>query len=357
MEALGVNARFWSGRRVLLTGVTGFKGSWLALWLRKLGADVTGYALPPPTAPSLFQTARVNDGIRWIDADVRDLDRLKSAVRECAPEVVFHLAAQSLVRPSYEAPVDTFATNVMGTVNVLEALRDHEATRAVVVITSDKCYENREWVWPYRESDSLGGRDPYSSSKACTEIVTSSYYQSFFKANHVGVATARAGNVIGGGDWARDRLVPDVAAAFAAGESALVRNPGSVRPWQHVLEPLLGYLLLAERLAGDDKGFSEGWNFGPDPLAVRPVSELVTSLCALWGDGARWHTVDVPQPHEAQLLALDASKARARLRWAPRLRLDEALAWTARWYKAFHRGVDVRSISLQQLDDYQGVTT
>ena len=357
MEALGVNPKFWCERRVLVTGLTGFKGSWLALWLRELGANVIGYALSPPTAPSLFDAAGLLDQVRWLDADIRDLARVKSGVSQFAPEVVFHLAAQSLVRPSYESPVDTFATNVMGTVNLLEALRDQKATRAIVVVTSDKCYENREWVWPYRENDPLGGRDPYSSSKACTEIVTSSYYRSFFKTNHVGVATARAGNVIGGGDWSRDRLVPDVVAALAAGTSALIRNPASVRPWQHVLEPLLGYLLLAERLASDDQGFSEGWNFGPDPLAVQPVSELVTSLCALWGDGARWHSIDLAQPHEAQLLALDASKARGRLRWVPRLDLGEALGWTARWYKAFYRGEDIRTVSLQQLHDYPGVGT
>jgi CDP-glucose 4,6-dehydratase len=355
VEALGVTPKFWSGRRVLVTGVTGFKGSWLALWLRDLGAVVTGYSLSPPTTPSLFEIAGLRDDVTLLEADVRDLPQLKSAVDECAPEVVFHLAAQSLVRPSYECPIDTFATNVMGTVNVLEALRAQKATRAIVVVTSDKCYENREWIWPYRESDPLGGRDPYSSSKACAEIVSSSYYQSFYKAKHVGVATARAGNVIGGGDWSRDRLVPDVVAAMAAGTSALVRSPASVRPWQHVFEPLLGYILLAERLAGDDHGFSEGWNFGPDPLAVQPVSELATSLCALWGDGARWHSIDADQPHEAQLLALDASKARARLHWVPRFRFGEALEWTARWYKAFHRGEDMRALSLNQLRQYQEV--
>ena len=353
VEALAVNRKFWAGRRVLLTGVTGFKGSWLALWLRELGAHVTGYALAPPTTPSLFEVLGLRDDLRWLDADVRDLARVKRAVHESDPEVVFHLAAQSLVRPSYEAPVDTFATNVMGTVNLLEALRDRQTTRAIVVVTSDKCYENREWAWPYRESDPLGGRDPYSSSKACAELVSSAYYQSFYRVDRIGVATARAGNVIGGGDWSRDRLVPDVVAALAAGTSALVRSPSSVRPWQHVLEPLLGYLLLAERLVDDHQRFSEGWNFGPDPLAVQPVSELANSLCFLWGNGASWHTVDATQPHEAQVLALDASKARARLRWVPRLQLGEALDWTVRWYKAFHRGDDIRAQSLQQLSDYQ----
>jgi CDP-glucose 4,6-dehydratase len=353
VESLGVSRTFWAERRVLVTGVTGFKGSWLALWLRELGAIVTGYALSPPTTPSLFEVGRVRRDVDWIEADVRDLVRLKAAVRECKPEVVFHLAAQSLVRTSYESPVDTFATNVIGTVNLLEALREHSCTKAIVVVTSDKCYENREWPWPYRENDTLGGRDPYSSSKACTELVSSSYYQSFFKGNRVGLATARAGNVIGGGDWSRDRLVPDVTAALSSGQSAAVRNPTSVRPWQHVLEPLLGYIVLAERLTSDHEGFSEGWNFGPDPLAVQSVSELVTSLCMTWGNGARWHAVDHSQPHEAKALSLDASKALVRLPWVPRLRLADALDWTVRWYKAFHGGDDMREYTLRQLHAYE----
>jgi CDP-glucose 4,6-dehydratase len=334
--------------------VTGFKGSWLALWLRELGAVVTGYALPPPTKPSLFEAARVGDDVRWIDADVRDLSRLRRAVEESAPEVVFHLAAQPLVRASYESPVETFATNVLGTVNLLEALRGQPGVKAIVIVTTDKCYENREWVWPYRETDPLGGHDPYSSSKACAEIVSSSFYRSFYRATGVGVGTARAGNVIGGGDWSRDRLIPDMIGAFASGQSALIRNPASVRPWQHVLEPLLGYLVLAERLASDHERFSGGWNFGPDALAIKPVSHLASTLSQIWGDGARWHTETLAQPHEAGLLALDASKARTSLAWAPRLGLETALEWTARWYKAFHGGEDVRTYSLRQLLHYQG---
>jgi CDP-glucose 4,6-dehydratase len=341
---------------VLVTGVTGFKGSWLALWLRELGATVIGYSLPPPTTPSLFECAHLRDAIEWIDADVRDGARLRRAVREARAEVVFHLAAQSLVRASYEIPVETFETNVLGTVNLLDALRDEASLRAVVVVTSDKCYENREWCWPYREGDALGGHDPYSSSKACAEIVTKAYYRSFFMSRKVGVASARAGNVIGGGDWARDRLIPDIVAALGKGESVLVRNPASVRPWQHVLEPLLGYLLLAERLADGADAFSDGWNFGPNPDAVRPVSELVGSICSSWGDGARWHAAETVQPHEAKTLALDASKARTQLGWRPRLTLDEALSWTVEWYKALRSGDDMRDRSLAQIRRYREMT-
>jgi CDP-glucose 4,6-dehydratase len=347
---------FWKGRRVLLTGVTGFKGGWLTLWLRHLGAHVVGYSLPPPTAPAFFDVARLREA-GWIEADIRDLSRMKRAVEESAPEVVFHLAAQPLVRASYGAPIDTFTTNVLGTANLLEALREQVGLKAVVVVTTDKCYENREWLWPYRETDPLGGHDPYSSSKACAELVSSSFYRSFFRARGIGVATARAGNVIGGGDWSLDRLIPDMVAAFARGESAFIRNPGSVRPWQHVLEPLLGYLMLAERLAQEPMDFSEGWNFGPDLASVKPVSVLATSLAAIWGEGARWHTGNVVQPHEAGLLALDASKARARLGWSPRLGIEIALEWSARWYKAFHGGEDMRSFSLRQLRNYEEVET
>jgi CDP-glucose 4,6-dehydratase len=350
-----MNAEFWRGRRVLLTGVTGFKGGWLALWLRELGAVVTGYSLPPPTTPSLFQIVKLDQCVEWLDGDVRNRASLRDAVKKGRPEIVFHLAAQPLVRASYELPVETFETNVLGTVNLLDALRTQDSVRAVVVVTTDKCYENREWWWPYREKDALGGHDPYSSSKACAEIATSAYYRSFYKARHVGVATARAGNVIGGGDWARDRLVPDIMVALAAKEPVLVRNPASVRPWQHVLEPLCGYLRLAELVASDAGAFSESWNFGPSHEAVRPVSELVESICALWGGGARWQSEAQPQTHEAKLLALDASKARARLGWNPRLALREALEWTVEWYKAFGAGDDMREHSLRQIRRYQEI--
>jgi CDP-glucose 4,6-dehydratase len=353
MEALALGANFWRGRRVLVTGVTGFKGGWLALWLRELGATVVGYSLPPPTTPSLFESARLAEWVEWINGDVRDRTALQRAVKEAAPEIVFHLAAQPLVRASYDEPVETFEVNVLGTVNVLDALRTQAATRAIVVVTTDKCYENREWCWPYRETDALGGRDPYSSSKACAEIATSAYYRSFFESRQVGVATARAGNVIGGGDWARDRLIPDTLAALEKQESILVRNPRSVRPWQHVLEPLLGYIKLAERLAADAPGFAGGWNFGPNPDAVRPVSELVDTVCSLWGNAARWHSPDGPAPHEARTLALDSSKARDQIAWRPRLDLRGALEWTVAWHRAFVERQDVRDYSLRQIRQYE----
>ena len=357
VEAVGLNAARWRGRRTLVTGVTGFKGGWLALWLRELGAEVVGYSLPPPTTPSLFERARVGEGVRWIPGDVRDLAHVRRAVAEARAEVVFHLAAQPLVRASYEAPVETFDTNVMGTVNVLEALREDGSARAVVVVTSDKCYENREWPWPYREQDALGGHDPYSSSKACAEIAARAYFRSYFKARGVGVATVRAGNVIGGGDWARDRIVPDIVTAIEQERSALVRNPASLRPWQHVLEPLYGYLTLAEKLADGALGLSDAWNFGPNPEAVRPVSDLASALCAHWGDGARWHAAETAQPHEARTLALDSSKVRAELGWRPRLTLDEALEWTAHWYKDCQQGADMRARSLEQIRRYQEIAT
>ncbi|MGD0677432.1 MAG: CDP-glucose 4,6-dehydratase [Polyangiaceae bacterium] len=355
VEDLGVTAPFWRGRRVLLTGITGFKGGWLALWLRQLGATVTGISLPPPTSPSLFEVARVGAAAEWNDLDVRDGVAVSDRVAACEPEVAFHLAAQPLVRASYEMPVATFDTNVLGTVHVLEALRSAASLRCVVVVTTDKCYENREWPWPYRESDALGGHDPYSSSKACAELVTSAYYRSFFKHRRVGVATARAGNVIGGGDWARDRLVPDMVAAMVARQPVVVRNPESSRPWQHVLEPLSGYLQLAERAATEPDAYSDAWNFGPNADAVRPVAELVDRICSLWGDGARWHSTDAAQPHEAKLLALDASKAHARLGWRPRLSLPETLAWTVAWYKAFRAGEDMSAFTLHQIRRYEEI--
>jgi CDP-glucose 4,6-dehydratase len=358
MEALEVGAGFWRGRRVLVTGITGFKGGWLALWLKKLGATVIGYSKPPPTTPSLFESARLAEWIEWTEGDVRDGAHLRRVVSQSEVEIVFHLAAQPLVRASYEAPVETFETNVIGTVNLLEALRGHSPTRAAVIVTTDKCYENREWCWPYRETDALGGHDPYSSSKACAEIATSAYYRSFFEPRRIGVATARAGNVIGGGDWARDRLIPDCLAALESQRSILVRNPASVRPWQHVLEPLLGYIMLAERLATDAPRFAGSWNFGPRPDAVRPVSEVVETLCAFWGGtggAAPWHTGDRPGPHEAGTLALDASKAREHIGWRPRLNLDRALEWTVAWHKVFVGQGDVRECSLRQIDDYEKV--
>ncbi|MBA3817901.1 MAG: CDP-glucose 4,6-dehydratase [Deltaproteobacteria bacterium] len=348
-----MNAAFWRGRSVLVTGHTGFKGSWLALWLQQLGARVTGYALAPPTEPSLFAQARVADGMTSIMADVRDLGRLTDSVGSAAPEIVLHLAAQSLVRASYEQPVDTYATNVMGTVHLLEAARQVPSVRAVVIVTTDKCYENREWLWGYRERDRLGGRDPYSNSKACAELVTDAYRQSFFSEHGAAVASARAGNVVGGGDWAKDRVVPDAMRAFLTGQPLTVRNPRSTRPWQHVLEPLAGYLTLAERLVTEGRSFAEAWNFGPPDELVLPVGELVTKLAAAWGPGATWSTPGAPTgPHEATLLRLDISKARTQLGWTPRLSIDTTLAWIAEWHQTVGRGGDARAITEQQIASY-----
>lgn len=359
-----MNAKFWQGRRVLLTGHTGFKGSWLALWLERLGAKATGYSLAePPSNPSLFDLARVGEGItRSLAGDVRDLDSLARAVRESRPEVVIHMAAQSLVRRSYADPAGTYATNVMGTVNVLEAARGAEDLRAVVVVTSDKCYENREWPWGYRERDALGGRDPYSNSKACAELVTDAYRRSFFDAGQTAaaaaVASARAGNVIGGGDWAEDRLLPDIFRAAAAGREVLIRNPDAVRPWQHVLEPLSGYLLLAEKLCGEGRGeFAEGWNFGPSDEDARPVSWVVGRIAERWGDAAGallWkRDAGAQHPHEARHLRLDCSKARARLSWRPRWTIERALDATVEWYRAHAAGADARRLCTEQIDEYQ----
>ena len=346
----------WTGREVFVTGHTGFKGSWLALWLHALGARVSGYALAPPTAPSLFAQARVADGLASTLADVRDLPRLVAAMAAAAPEVVFHLAAQSLVRASYADPVETYATNVMGTVHVLEAARRVPSVRAVVIVTTDKCYENREWEWGYREVDRLGGRDPYSNSKACAELVTDAYRQSFFGDARVAVASARAGNVIGGGDWAVDRVVPDAMRAFAAGAPLAIRNPRSVRPWQHVLEPLAGYLALAEHLLRDGAAAAEAWNFGPPDELVLPVGTLADKLVHAWGGGAAWQGPPpeaAAGPHEATLLRLDASKARRRLAWRARLSIDESVAWIVEWHQAVARGGDARALTLAQIARYE----
>ena len=351
--------KFWRGRRVFLTGHTGFKGCWLSLWLQKLGAEVCGFALPPQTDPSLFELAQVARGMESITANVKDLAALRESMQRFRPEIVFHLAAQSLVRPSYEDPVETFATNIMGTVNLLETARGVSSVRAIVVVTSDKCYENREWVWGYRENEPMGGHDPYSSSKGCAELVTAAYRSSFFAppgadAGVVAVATARAGNVIGGGDWARDRLVPDLMRALAAGQGVLIRNPSAVRPWQFVLEPLSGYLLLAQRLLEEGARFAEAWNFGPRDEDCRPVSWLVARLAEAWGEGVQVTLDERARPHEATHLKLDISKAVGRLRWAPRWSLVETVRAVADWHKAHLSGADMRSVVLRQIDEFTG---
>lgn len=347
---------FWQGRRVLLTGHTGFKGAWLGLWLESLGAEVIGYALAPETTPSLFDVAQVGRGITSIEGDLLDAKALAAAVTEHRPEIVFHLAAQSLVRRSYGEPALTFATNVQGTVNLLEAVRRSSSVRAVVVVTSDKCYENHEWPWGYRENDPMGGHDPYSASKGCAELVASAYRRSFFAAQGIALASGRAGNVIGGGDWAEDRLVPDAMRAFGGGDTLVVRNPAARRPWQHVLEPLHGYLLLAHRLIEDGEPFARGWNFGPDAGDTCRVGEVVERIAALWGAReARWRIDgEAAGAHEATMLRLDSGLAQAQLGWRPVLGLDDALDWTLAWYRAHQTGeADMRDVTLEQITKFQ----
>ena len=344
----------WAGRRVLVTGHTGFKGGWLALWLQQLGAEVSGFALPAPTDPSFFEQTRLAELVHHIEGDVRDPAAVEAAIAECRPDVIFHLAAQPLVRYSYAEPVETYATNVMGTVHVLDACRRVAGVKAVVCITTDKCYENREWVYPYRESDPMGGHDPYSSSKGAAEIVIAGYRRSYFQYSGPAVASVRAGNVIGGGDWALDRLIPDIIRAMLAGERPLIRSPGSIRPWQHVLEALSGYLLIAERLLDGDRSVATAYNFGPSDDDAQPVSWVVERMLAQWGaDG--WDQPTGDQPHEAVLLKLDCSKARGELGWRPALRLEEALARVTDWHRRVAAGGDAREISIEQLKGYRDV--
>jgi CDP-glucose 4,6-dehydratase len=346
---------FWRGKRVLLTGHTGFKGAWLAIWLARMGAEVHGFARAPDTEPNLFHLAGLGSRIHHGEGDLRDAAAVCAAVRSSRPQVVLHLAAQALVRRSYAEPLETLAANVMGTANLLQALRDAEEVRAVVVVTTDKCYENREWVWPYRECDPLGGRDPYSASKACAEIVTAAFRDSYLAASNVAVASARAGNVVGGGDWAPDRLVPDCVRAFSAGTGVMLRNPAAVRPWQHVLEPLGGYLLLAERLFRQgpaDRDAATAFNFGPLADDVRPVGWVVGEVARLWGPPASWEFDAGAHPHEAQMLALDAARARGTLGWRPRLSLAQCLDWTVHWYRAVAGGESALACTEFQIDCY-----
>ncbi|GFO70133.1 CDP-glucose 4,6-dehydratase [Geomonas limicola] len=349
---------FWHGKRVFLTGHTGFKGAWLSLWLHTLGAQVTGYALEPPTNPSLFELAGVDRLVHSVIADVRDLERLKNELAEARPEIVIHMAAQPLVRDSYKIPVDTYAINVMGTVHLLEAVRACPSVRAVVNVTTDKVYENREWAWGYRENEPMGGYDPYSNSKGCSELVTASYRSSYFnparyQEHRVAVATARAGNVIGGGDWAGDRLIPDCIRAILAGEAVQIRNPHAIRPWQHVLEPLSGYLTLAQRLYEEGVRFATGYNFGPAEEDARPVGWIVEKLCAGWGWGAGYRIDDGEHPHEAHYLKLDCSKARLELGWTPRWPLARTLESIVAWTKAYRDGADLREVCLNQIAEYE----
>jgi CDP-glucose 4,6-dehydratase len=359
MENVGLNHAFWRSRRVLVTGHTGFKGGWLSLWLQALGANVSGFALPPPPSPTFFDACSVANAMTSTFGDLRDAEAVLAAARAAQPEIILHLAAQALVRQAYSDPVETYATNVMGTVHLLEAVRRLPNVRAVVVVTSDKCYENREWAWGYRENEPMGGFDPYASSKGCVELVAAAYRNSFFAAERyaehgVAIATARAGNVVGGGDWATDRLVPDCLRALDARTPLKLRFPDAVRPWQHVLDPLAGYLVLAERLHRDGALYGEAWNFGPVEDDARPVRWVVEELARACGSPIAWEAETARQPHEANSLRLDCSKARSRLGWRARWPLEVALEKIGAWHNAFKHGENMREVTLGQIGQYEG---
>lgn len=358
MKAL-TQRQFWQGKKVFLTGNTGFKGSWLSIWLLDMGADICGYALTPPTSPSLFDTCNLAKQMNCIIGDIRDYQNLADTIAKFKPEIVIHMAAQPLVRDSYKIPIETYATNVMGTVNILEAVRHTDSIRSVVNVTTDKCYENKEWHWGYRENEAMGGYDPYSASKGCSELVTASYRQSFFNPqkyntdHQVALASARAGNVIGGGDWATDRLIPDILKSISTGQKVNIRSPHAIRPWQHVLEPLSGYLLLAEKLYNEGIKFSEGWNFGPEDKDAKSVEYIVNHLCKLWGKDASYTIDSNPQPHEAGYLKLDISKARNLLNWQPRWSLDIALNKIINWQQAYQTAKTMQETCLAQIHEYE----
>lgn len=363
LETLGLKMKervaFWKGKKVLITGHTGFKGAWLSIWLNELQAEVAGYSLVPPTQPSLFELCQIQNQVDSTIADIRDLEQLKGAIQRFQPEVVIHMAAQPLVRDSYQMPVETYETNVMGTVNVLEAVRTCAAVKAVVIVTTDKCYANQEWPWGYRENEPLGGYDPYSSSKACAELVVGGYRQSYFhpddyKSHGVAVATARAGNVIGGGDWAADRLIPDCIRAVLGRKDIILRNPLAVRPWQHVLEPLNGYLLLAQKLVEDGSQFATAFNFGPFDEDCASVDEVVKMLCKAWGEKATYRVEGDFGPHEANFLKLDCSKARKELNWEPRWRLEKAIDLVVEWSKAYQANEDILITCQNQIREFYG---
>jgi len=357
MESM-VDLSIYKGKKVFLTGHTGFKGSWLCLLLHHLGAKVYGYALQPPTRPSLYEIAKIDELVTSTIADVRDYQTLLATLSEVQPEIVIHLAAQPLVRDSYKNPVDTYSINVMGTAHLLEAIRHTASVRAVINVTTDKCYENKEWLWGYRENEPMGGYDPYSNSKGCSELVTASFRNSFFnpaeygKTHQVALASARAGNVIGGGDWAEDRLIPDFIRAIHKKERVMIRSPYAIRPWQHVLEPLCGYLLLGSKLYTGGCEYAEGWNFGPNDSDAKPVEWIINTICNLWGENASYALDNHPQPHEATYLKLDCSKAKVRLGWYPKWDIETALNQIATWTKAYYRGEDMRDLCNSQIEQY-----
>ena len=344
---------FWNGKRVLITGHTGFKGSWLAFWLKMLGAKVRGFALAPETQPNLFENLKLEGEIESVIGDIRNLSDFENVLQDFQPEIVFHLAAQSLVRRSYREPVDTYAINVIGTINILEAVRKTNFVKSVIVVTTDKVYENREWLWAYRENERLGGFDPYSNSKACAELAVAAYRDSFSGESECLIATARAGNVIGGGDWSEDRLLPDVFRSLVFGEKLTIRNPASIRPWQHVLEPLEGYLKLAEKLYRGERDFADAWNFGPSDEDSKTVGWILEKIKEIWKADVNWEIAGEGQPHEAGILKLDSTKARTELGWQPKLSLNEAVKLTAEWYRAFRDRKDLIKLTAEQINFYQ----
>lgn len=357
-----MDAAFWKNKKVLITGNTGFKGSWLSLWLHAKGTRVIGYALPPPTTPSFFEIGKIAESVISIEGDVRNLDHLIAVIKKHEPEICIHMAAQSLVRYSYQHPLETYETNIMGTLNVLEAVRQTQTIRAVLIITSDKCYQNKEWIWGYRETEAMGGNDPYSSSKGCAELVTTAYRKSFFSKKEpsepsIGVASARAGNVIGGGDWSADRLIPDIIKAVMTNKAVVIRNPNAVRPWQHVLEPLNGYLVLIENLWKQGSQFEGGWNFGPNDDDCKPVGWILIALNKLWDGGIQWESDTVENPHEDVLLKVDSSKARNLLGWSSKLSVRKALRWSAEWYQGYLRQQNMRRLSEEQIQRYEELNT
>jgi len=355
-EVTNPNISFWNGKRVLITGHTGFKGGWLSLWLQKMGANLSGLALEPPTSPSLFNVANVKGGMEHQIVDIRDYNALNRYIAKFNPEIIFHMAAQPLVRYSYKNPIETYATNVMGTVHVLEAARKSGSVKAIVNVTTDKCYENNEWHWGYRENERMGGDDPYASSKGCVELLSNAYQRSFFEYENIAMATARAGNVIGGGDWAKDRLVPDILNSIEKNKSILIRNPKSIRPWQHVLECLSGYLILAENLFNHKQAYSEGWNFGPNDQDAKPVCWIADKLIELCDSNIFWELDKKHQLHEASFLKLDNSKSLHRLNWRPRLTLEEALFFIVDWHDSWQSNVDMKLKCFNQIDNFNKIS-
>lgn len=347
-----VDTGFWKDKKVFVTGHTGFKGSWLSLWLQSMGSSVKGFSLEPPTTPALFNVANIQSGMESEIGDIRNLDAIKKSMTTFNPDILIHMAAQPLVRLSYSNPVETYATNVMGTVNVLEAARTCTNLKAIVSVTTDKCYENKEWLWGYRENEPMGGHDPYSNSKGCAELVSSAYRSSFFKEEGTAnLATARAGNVIGGGDWAQDRLIPDILKAFQHNQPVVIRNPLAIRPWQHVLEPLAGYLMLAESLYSEN-GYDQAWNLGPNDYDCKPVGYIINQMVHLWGNGASWKKDNKENPHEARLLKLDCSKAKAILRWEPQWTVDHTLEKIIEWHKNWVQDNNMNTVCLKEIDEY-----